>query len=96
MIFTNCETLSLYQVMRERGEIRGFQHLQISSFHHFKKEFLSPTILKINDLLITIKESSKQRDPGIQFFLMDFWFRIDFLNNASAMVFHKIQYLIFP
>lgn len=50
------------------GEIRAFQHLQISSFHHFKKEFLSLTILKINDLLITIKESSKQRDPGIQFF----------------------------
>lgn len=50
------------------GEIRGFQHLQISSFHHFKKEFLSLTILKVNDLLIIIKESSKQRDPGIQGF----------------------------
>lgn len=42
--------------------------MQISSFHHFKKEFLSPTILKINDLLITIKENLKQRDPGIQVF----------------------------
>lgn len=72
----------------------GFQHLQISSFHHFKKVFLSLTVSKINDLLIKIRVPS--RETQVFRFLMDFELRIDFLNNVSVMVFHKIQYLIFP